>query len=116
MSEKFVREFQASVTFKPVPQDFFEAIVKESMKLPAPVWREVMHEMLAPEAEVELKKIKTPTLIIWGDKESIFPRSEQDLLTSALRHSVLKVYQDVGHVPVWETPEQVAKDLQAFLN
>ncbi|HKY44924.1 MAG TPA: alpha/beta fold hydrolase, partial [Pyrinomonadaceae bacterium] len=116
VSEKFVRDFQSSVTFKPVPQDFFETIVKESMKLPAPVWREVMTEMLAPEAEVELRKIKTPTLIIWGDKENIFPRSEQDLLTAALRHSTLKVYRDVGHVPVWESPEQVAKDLHEFLN
>ena len=116
VSEKFVREFQASVTFKPVPQDFFEGIVKESMKLPAPVWREVMAEMLSPEGEVELKKIKTPTLIIWGDKENIFPRSEQDMLTAALRRSVLKVYPDIGHVPVWEAPEQVAKDLQQFIN
>jgi pimeloyl-ACP methyl ester carboxylesterase len=116
VSEKFVREFQASVTFKPVPQDFFEGIVKESLKLPAPVWREVMAEMLSPESDVELKKIKTPTLIIWGDKESIFPRSEQDSLAAALRNSVLKVYPDIGHVPVWECPEQVAKDLQAFIN
>jgi pimeloyl-ACP methyl ester carboxylesterase len=116
VSEKFVREFQASVTFKPVPRDFFETIVKESLKLPAPVWREVMAEMLSPESDVELKKIKTQTLIIWGDKESIFPRSEQDLLTAALRNSVLKVYPDIGHVPVWECPEQVAKDLQAFIN
>ena len=116
VSEKFVRDFQSSVTFKPVPQDFFETIVKESMKLPAPVWREVMAEMLSPAGEVELKKIKAPTLIIWGDKENIFPRSEQDLLTAALHHSVLKVYPDIGHVPVWECPEQVAKDLHDFIN
>ncbi len=86
------------------------------MKIPAPVWREVMAEMLAPAAEVELKKIKTPTLIIWGDKESIFPRSEQDLLTAALRYSTLKVYRDIGHVPVWECPDQVAKDLHEFID
>ena len=114
--EKFVREFQSSVTFKPVPQDFFEGVIKESLKLTAPVWREVMAEMLSPNADVDLKKIKNPTLIIWGDKENIFPRSEQDLLTAALHHSVLKVYTDIGHVPVWECPEQVAKDLQEFIN
>ena len=114
--EKFVREFQASVAFRPLPQDFFEGVVKESLKTPARVWREVMAEMLSPDADVELKKIKTPTLIIWGDKENIFPRSEQDLLAAALRQSVLKVYPDIGHAPVWECPEQVAKDLQAFIN
>ena len=80
------------------------------------VWREVMAEMLAPEANAELKKIKTPTLIVWGDKETIFPRSEQDLLVSALKNSVLKVYPDTGHAPHWERPERFAKDLAEFIN
>jgi len=98
------------------PAEFFEGIVKESMKSPARVWREVMTEMLSPDSDVELKKIKNPTLIIWGDKENIFPRSEQDMLAASLRNSVLKVYPDIGHAPVWECPEQVAKDLQEFIN
>ena len=65
---------------------------------------------------MQLKKIKTPTLILWGDKESVFPRSEQDLLVSALRNSVLKVYADTGHALHWERPERFAKDLQEFIN
>src|SRR6185503_9297980 len=116
LPEKFVRDFQASVSYRPVPAEFFEGIVKESMKSPARVWREVMTEMLSPDSDVELKKIKNPTLIIWGDKENIFPRSEQDMLAASLRNSVLKVYPDIGHAPVWECPEQVAKDLQEFIN
>ena len=114
--ETFARDFQVSTVFQPLSPEFLQAVVKESLKLPAHVWREVMAEMLAPEADVELKKIKTPTLILWGDKESIFPRSEQDLLTSALRNSVFKVYPDTGHAPHWERPERFAKDLQEFIN
>jgi non-heme chloroperoxidase len=116
LPEKFVREFQTSVAFQPLPQEFFNGVVRESMKLPAHVWREVMAQMVSPEAEVELAKIKSPTLIIWGDKESIFPRSEQDSLMAALRNAVLKVYPNTGHAPNWERPEQVAKDLQDFIN
>ena len=116
LSEKFVRDFQTGVAFQPLPEQFLNGVVKESMKLPARVWREVMAQMLAPEAEVELRKIKSPTLIIWGDKEQIFPRSEQDSLVAALRHAVLKVYPNTGHAPNWERPEQVAKDLQEFIN
>jgi pimeloyl-ACP methyl ester carboxylesterase/tetratricopeptide (TPR) repeat protein len=114
--ESFARDFQVSTIFHPLEQDFLQAVVKESLKLPARVWREVMAEMLAPEASVELKKIKTPTLILWGDKESVFPRSEQDLLVGALRNSVLKVYPDTGHALHWERPERFAKDLQEFIN
>jgi pimeloyl-ACP methyl ester carboxylesterase len=114
--ETFARDFQVSTVFHPLPADFLQAVVKESVKVPVHVWREVMAEMLAPEADVQLKRIKTPTLILWGDKESIFPRSEQDLLVSALRNSVLKVYPDTGHALHWERPERFAKDIQEFIN
>ena len=114
--ETFARDFQVSTAFHPLPAQFLQAVVKESLKMPVHVWREVIAEMLAPETEVQLKKIKTPTLILWGDKESIFPRSEQDRLVSGLRNSVFKVYTDTGHALHWEHPERFAKDLQEFLN
>ena len=114
--ESFVRDFQTSTAFQPLADEFLAGLLKESCRVPAHVWREVMAEMLAPEANAELKKIKTPTLIVWGDKETIFPRSEQDLLVSALRNSELKVYPNVGHAPHWERPERFAKDLAEFIN
>jgi pimeloyl-ACP methyl ester carboxylesterase len=114
--ETFARDFQVNTAFQPLAPEFLQGVVKESLKLPAHVWREVMTEMLAPDADVQLKKIKTPTLILWGDKESIFPRSEQDRLVSELRNSVLKIYPNTGHALHWERPERFAKDLQEFIN
>jgi len=114
--EKFVRDFQSSTAFQPLADEFMNAVVKESMSLPARVWREVMVAMLSPEAQVELRKIKVPTLILWGDKETIFPRSEQELLLAALPNARLKVYEDTGHAMHWERPERFAKDLQEFMN
>ena len=114
--ESFARDFQVGIAFQPLPQEFLAGVVKESRNVPVRIWREVMAEMLAPEANAELKKIKMPTLIVWGDKETIFPRSEQDLLVSALKNSVLKVYPNTGHAPHWERPELFAKDLAEFIN
>ena len=114
--ESFARDFQVSTAYQPLPPEFLRGVVAQSLKSPARVWREVMAEMVSPESDVELKKIKTPTLILWGDKETIFPRSEQDLLVSELKNSTLKVYADTGHAPHWERPERYAKDLQEFIN
>ena len=113
--ESFVEEFQVGTAFQPLAKEFVQAVVKESLKLPAHVWREVMAEMISPDAGVPLKKIKTPTLILWGDKD-FFPRSEQDSLVSALPDAMLKVYKDTGHALHWERPEKFATDLQAFIN
>ena len=114
--EKFARDFQLSTIFRPLPEQFLDTVVKESLKTPGHVWREVMAEMLSSETSVQLKKIKTPTLILWGDKETIFPRSEQDLLVGGLRNARLRVYADTGHALHWERPEWFVKDLQAFIN
>ena len=114
--EKWVREFQTSTMFHPPADDFFKGVVKESLSLPARVWQEVMTEMMSPKAQAELSKIKVPTLILWGDKETVFPRSEQDLLLASLPNARLKVYEDTGHGMHWERPERFAKDLQEFMN
>ena len=114
--EKFVHDFQVGMAFQPLPDDFVKAVVKESLNIPARVWREVMTEMLSPKAQVELTKIKVPTLILWGDKETVFPRSEQERLLAALPNARLKVYEDTGHSMHWERPERFAKDLQEFMN
>jgi pimeloyl-ACP methyl ester carboxylesterase/tetratricopeptide (TPR) repeat protein len=114
--EKFAREFQLSTIYQPLSEEFLKNVVKESLKTPPHVWREVVAELLSPDSSVQLKKIKAPTLILWGDKETICPRSEQDLLVSGLRNSTLKVYTDTGHALHWERPERFAKDLQAFIN
>jgi non-heme chloroperoxidase len=114
--EKFVRDFQVGMAFQPLADEFLKAVVQESLVLPARVWREVVAEMLSPKAEVELTKIKVPTLILWGDKENVFSRSEQDLLLAALPNARLKVYEDTGHAMHWERPERFAKDLQEFMN
>jgi pimeloyl-ACP methyl ester carboxylesterase len=113
--EKFVREFQMSTVYHPVPDEFMKRVIAESMKPPARVWRALMTGMLSGDNRSQLSKIKAPTLIIWGDKETVFPRSEQDALLAALPAARLTVYPDTGHSPQWERPEQFIRDLTDFI-
>jgi pimeloyl-ACP methyl ester carboxylesterase len=113
---KFAREFQYSVVTRPVPDEFMDRVINESLKLPARVWRDTMTGMLAADSTVDLSRIKAPTLIIWGDRESVFPkRSDQEVLRKAIRKSTLKVYQGTGHCPNWEEPARFVRDLEEFL-
>jgi pimeloyl-ACP methyl ester carboxylesterase len=112
---EFVRDFQVSTVYKPLPDEFLDRVVGESLKLPAFVWRATLKGLLAADFRPELGRIKIPTLIIWGDKETFFLRPEQDKLVAAIRASVLKVYPDTGHSPQWERPEQFARDFEEFM-
>jgi pimeloyl-ACP methyl ester carboxylesterase/tetratricopeptide (TPR) repeat protein len=112
---KFVNDFQVSTTFQPMSADFLSRVISESLKCDAKTWKGVIAAHIDLKNAADLSKVKTPTLILWGDKDSIFPRNEQDLLVKAIPGSVLKVYAETGHAIHWERPTEVAQDLKSFL-
>lgn len=111
----FIRQFQESTFQKPLPREFKETVMKESAKVPGRVWREVIAGLMETDFSAELGRIKAPTLIIWGDRDSFFLRNEQERLTKAISGSRLLVYEGVGHDPNWEEPERLAADLSEFI-
>ena len=113
-----MREFQESTIYHPVPEEFLDAVVSESLKLPARVWRDYMEgSVLSIDHDyvVQLREIDVPTLILWGEQDALFPREEQERLAAAIPGCTLKVYPESGHVVHWERPEQVVRDLEAFM-
>ena len=111
----FIEEFQSAASSPSLPKSFFESIIGESSKLPANVWRKALEGTLKPDFTPELKKIKVPVTIFWGEKETLFSREEQDLLLKHLPEANLIVFPNSGHSPNWEEPEKFAKDLNQIL-
>jgi pimeloyl-ACP methyl ester carboxylesterase len=111
----FIREFMKSQFVQQVPQAFLKTMIEENLKVPARVWRATLKGLLDDDSSEELNKIKAPTLIIWGDKDAIVPRSEQETLRERIAGSRLVVYPGAGHALYWEEPAHVASDIMAFI-
>ncbi len=112
---EFAREFQASTAYRPLPPEFFERIIAESLKLPPRLWRLAIDRLIEYDDTQQLARIEAPTLLLWGDRDALFSRSEQDRFLTALPAARLTVYEETGHCPNWERPEQVAADIHDFL-
>ena len=111
----FARKFQAGTAHVPLPEEFFERIVAESIKLPARLWRQVFDGLLAFDDAGQLQRISAPTLLIWGERDEMFPRGDQDRLVTAIPNARLTIYPETGHCPNWERPGRVAADLDVFM-
>ena len=111
---RFVREFQQSTIARPVPPWFFDAAVAESLKLPARVWHAAFGAMLTLDPP-PLESIVAPTLILWGDRDAVVSRADQDELLARIRNARLTVYHGTGHALHWEEPERFASDVAAFV-
>ncbi|MDP3017717.1 MAG: alpha/beta hydrolase, partial [Deltaproteobacteria bacterium] len=62
-----------------------------------------------------LSLLRHPTLLIWGEKDLIFPPSVGEGLHRIIKNSKIQIIKGSGHIPMWETPEQVNQVILDFL-
>ncbi len=113
---EFVREFQESTDGRPLPPEFFHTVVQEALKVPARVWQAAVEGLLEDDFVAEMDRVKAPTLMFWGDRDTLSSRNDQEVLLGAIKGSRLKAYEGVGHGLHWEEPERFAQDLLEFCN
>ncbi len=116
LDEDWVRE---SLTWFPllhdVPGWFIDDRVRDGLKMPSHAWKAILNGLGEATPPTESGTIHAPTLILWGEQDGLLPRGDQETLAARISGSVLKVYPGVGHVVLWECPDQVAEDTTAFL-
>ena len=113
--QEFIREFQSGASSPSLPKEFFEGVIDASSKVPANVWKKIADGLMATDYTAQLKRIKVPVTIFWGEKETIFSRAEQEPLLKGLPNAKFVVYPNSGHSPNWEEPEKFARDLNEIL-
>lgn len=116
MDRAFVRSFQLSTIHRRLQSDFLDAVVLESLKLPARVWRVVLEGMLAMPPLPHAPSIPCPVSLFWGNRDTIFTRADQHELLQRLPGATLEVFTDVGHALHWEAPAEFASRLMNALH
>jgi non-heme chloroperoxidase len=109
----FARDFQAGTIYYPVPAAFFEKMVGEAQRVSAATWHGLGGGHREPVEE--LKKIQVPVLVLWGEKDSIFKRADEDLLVATLPRAKFSAYAETGHALHWERPERFTREMLAFI-
>lgn len=111
----FARDFQLGTVYAPAEPAFLETMVGEAAKVESRTWHALGRTLTDADSRHDPSALRIPTLIVWGDHDSIFRRADQDELQSRIRGSRLLVYPQTGHAVHWEQPERFARDLLEFL-
>lgn len=115
IDRQLAHDFQVSTIVKPLPPERLAILVDETLLAPAHVWRAAMRGLMSADHRRELAAIDKPTLVVWGDRDQLFDRAEQQRLLAAIPRSRLVVVPGVGHATHWEDPERVAREIAAFV-
>lgn len=72
-------------------------------------------DILSNDVSDALKRIMTPTLLIWGANDRLVPVSVGETVHQAIRGSRFEVLQRAGHVLMWDQPQEFNKLVLDFL-
>jgi pimeloyl-ACP methyl ester carboxylesterase len=63
----------------------------------------------------QIDQIRTPTLILWGEKDNLISVENARQFNQDIRGSLLEIYPNVGHVPMEEVPGSVSRSILTFV-
>lgn len=76
--------------------------------------KETFKNVIAEDLKPYLSFIKSPTLVIWGEKDAITPLSEGKLIAETIPDAKLAIIKNAGHFAFLEKPEEFTKLIKEF--
>ena len=73
------------------------------------------YEIDQPVSDSQLRKITTPTLVIWGREDKILPLEDGRHLAEQIPGARIVIIDNSGHIPAIEQPRAVLVALDGFL-
>jgi pimeloyl-ACP methyl ester carboxylesterase len=95
----------------PTPE---QIVLSENSQIMAQLlcWKPYMHN---PKLVHRLRRVKAPTLIVWGRHDRLVPLAHGEAYCKAINGAQLKVIERCGHAPQIERPAEMAAILREFL-
>ena len=98
------------------PLDLLHVVIADTLQLGLWPTIKIGLQIMGSDLTEKLAQLHIPTLIIWGDQDTIVPLRLGEALADALLPYQFVVLPGVGHTPMWERPEQFNELALAFLN
>ncbi len=66
-------------------------------------------------AHLQIKNIRQPTLVLWGEEDLLIPIEKAYLFDENLPNNTLVIIKNSGHIPMEESPMESLTPLKSFL-
>ncbi|MDY0132148.1 MAG: alpha/beta hydrolase [Desulforegulaceae bacterium] len=100
-----------------IPSMFFKVLTERKIKRKAidqKIFDDMSKDLIDLSGNVE--KIKTPTLILWGEKDQVLHLDNAYEFKNRIKTSSLVVFEDTGHLPMMEVPKKTASAFVGFVS
>ena len=100
-----------------VEQRYFDLFMREGNRASAArIARKMARLANSGYVNLGISEISVPTLVMWGEKDTITPFELIKYWQRDLPHAAYITYPELGHVPMEEDPTRTAQDLRNYLH
>jgi pimeloyl-ACP methyl ester carboxylesterase len=98
------------------PEAFSSRQRRDAAAIPARVWRAIADQSLvATDLQTLLPRIRAPTLLIWGARDTLVTEEGREVLRARIAGSRVRIFDSLGHDLFWEDPSGVTSAITDFL-
>ena len=94
---------------------FLPTLVFDALRAGPRTLLRAARDLLTEDVRSELRAISQPTLLVWGDRDTLVPPSLAPAMLSELPHGRLALVRGAGHVPMYDRPRAFNEALLNFL-
>jgi pimeloyl-ACP methyl ester carboxylesterase len=97
------------------PLSFLPVLLTDAWRAGPITIARAARELLATDVGPKLARVTAPTLIVWGEHDSVVPPEVGGRLQASLPSAKLEVIPGAAHNPMWDQPEVFNRLVLAFL-
>ncbi len=98
-----------------VKRGFFPVLAYDAARMGPLTLLRAVHNLNMVNAEEDIAKIKAPTLLIWGEHDTLVPPSVGEIMHTLIADSRLVILKNAGHVGMYDQAQQFNQLVTAFL-
>lgn len=102
-------------TFRYTPVRFLPLLVRDAFRAGPATITDAAWQLLHPTTSPNHGQIITPTLLIWGERDTVVPHEIGETLAREMPNARLEVIPGAGHNAMWDRPQPFNRLVLDFL-
>ncbi len=115
LSIRIYKKFKNIPGLKKIGERLKSKLGSTDYKNSTPIMREILVKHVNKDIQEEVKKIKCPSLIVWGTKDDAVPVSDAYILEKLIKDSGVVIYDNATHYAYLEHQLNLIEVLKKFL-
>jgi pimeloyl-ACP methyl ester carboxylesterase len=104
------------VAFRYITPGFFAILISDALRAGPITILQATQDLLTKDLRHFLPAITAPTLLIWGEHDTLVPAVLGNILCQEILHAQLLILKKAGHVGMFDQPQQFNTAVLAFLS